>query len=96
MRGKALLVDVPGIARGAPLLPEPVEVAAQVDRDEEQLRLIRVLCPHLALEQVLVQQLQGQLRSSADGTQAARAAVDARDARVDANRTGAFPGNYSA
>ena len=52
-------MDVPGVVRGAPLLPEPVEVAAQVDRDEEQLRLIGILRPDAALQQVLMEQLHG-------------------------------------
>lgn len=54
-------MDVPRIARGAPLLPEPVEVAAQVDGDKEQLRLIGVLRPDPALQQVPMEQLHAQL-----------------------------------
>ena len=55
--GKAVLMDVPRVVRGAPLLPKPVEVAAQKDRDEEQLRLSRIFCPDAALQQMLVEQL---------------------------------------
>ena len=53
----ALLLQVPYIVRGAILLPEPVEVAAKIDWYEEELRLCRILCPDLALQQVLVQHL---------------------------------------
>ena len=58
---QAALVHVPCVAGGAPLLPEPVEVAAQVHRDEEQLRLFRILCPRRAAQEVLVQHLHTQL-----------------------------------
>lgn len=56
----ALLLQVPYIVRGAILLPEPVEVAAKIDWYREELRLCRILCPDLALQQVLVQYLQTQ------------------------------------
>ena len=71
-------MDVPSVARGAPLLPEPVEVVAQVDGDEEQLRLIRVLRPDPALQQVPMQQLQAQLQPSAVGMVACGAMQAAR------------------
>ena len=53
----AVLLQIPYIVRGAELLPEPIEVAAKIDWYEEELRLFRILCPGLALQQVLVHYL---------------------------------------
>ena len=77
MREEAFLV--PSIARRCLLLPEPVNVTAQIDRDEEQLRLIRILCSFLALQQVLMDHLHMQLQLSSGGTEAYECHQDARD-----------------
>ena len=77
MREEAFLV--PSIARRCLLLPEPVNVTAQIDRDEEQLRLIRILCSFFALQQVLMDHLHMQLQLSSGGTEAYECHQDARD-----------------
>ena len=52
---QTVLMHIPDIVRGALLLLEPVEVAAQVHGDEEELCFRTVLYP--ALHKMLVQQL---------------------------------------
>jgi hypothetical protein len=56
--GQAVTVHVPGPAGRAPLLPEPVVVAPEVDWQEEEQSLVRFHCAHLAAQNVLVQHLQ--------------------------------------
>ena len=66
--GLAVLDNLPGVARSAPLLPVPVVVPAQVDRDEEQLRFICIMRAHWAILEVLMQHLQQLLEVSIHGS----------------------------